>query len=186
MTAVKQQQDIYFANFAALEKKLASSDPAWLGPIRKAAIDRFADLGFPTTKNEEWKYTSVAPIARTAFEPAPGDAGLLAVERRRHDTDAQHLVAARLTFVNGRYLKELSSTAALPPGVKVTSIAAALAGNGSTAASLENASPAGRVQPTAWRGREATNERRRFESVIATVAPAAAWARIAGAERSPA
>jgi len=39
--------------------------------------------------------------------------------------------------VNGRYLKELSSTAALPPGVKVTSIAAALAGNGSTAALLE-------------------------------------------------
>src|SRR5438874_1749273 len=123
MIAVKPEPDVHFANFASLQKTLAGSDPSWLRAIRKAAIDRFADLGFPTTKNEEWKYTSVAPIARTAFEPAPSDAGLLAVERRRHDTDTQHLVAARLTFVNGRYLKELSSTAALPPGVKVTSIA---------------------------------------------------------------
>jgi len=137
MTAVKEKADAYFANFAALQKKLAGRDPAWLAGMRKAAIDCFAELGFPTTKNEEWKYTSVAPIARTAFEPAPSDVGLRAVERRRHNTNAQHLVAARLTFVNGRYLKELSSTAALPPGVKVTSIAAALAGNGSTAALLE-------------------------------------------------
>src|SRR2546426_9154376 len=137
MTAVKEKQDAYFANFAALQKKLAGRDPAWLAGIRKAAIDRFAELGFPATKNEEWKYTSVAPIARTAFEPAPTDVGLPAVERRRHDPGARHLVAAHLTFVNGRYLEALSLTGALPPGVRVTSLAAALAGNGSTAALLE-------------------------------------------------
>ena len=53
MTAVQEKQDSYFANFAALQKKLAGRDPAWLAEIRKAAIERFAELGFPTTKNEE-------------------------------------------------------------------------------------------------------------------------------------
>ena len=130
MTAVKEKQDRYFADFAALEKRLAASDPAWLRPIRRAAIDRFAELGFPTTKNEEWKYTNVAPIARVAFEFAPAGArsGLAAPK-----ADA----AAALVFVNGRYAKALSSTGALPPGVKVTGLAAALAGKDPATALLE-------------------------------------------------
>ena len=53
MSAVQQQQDVYFADFAALEKRLGASDPPWLRPIRKAALDRFAELGFPATKMEE-------------------------------------------------------------------------------------------------------------------------------------
>src|SRR5439155_12976459 len=132
MIAVKEKQDAYFANFAALQKKLAGRDPAWLAEIRKAAIDRFAGLGFPTAKNEEWKYTSVAPIARTAFEPAPTDV-VCGYNRSVPGADSE----AQLVFVNGRYVKELSSTGALPPVVRVTSLAAALAGNGSTAALIE-------------------------------------------------
>jgi Fe-S cluster assembly protein SufD len=42
---------------------------SWLDPIREAAADRFKELGFPTTHNEEWRFTNVAPIARTAWEP---------------------------------------------------------------------------------------------------------------------
>ena len=133
MTAVQEKQDSYFANFAALQKKLAGRDPAWLAGIRKAAIERFAELGFPTTKNEEWKYTSVAPIIRTAFEPAPTDA----LHGYNPSVPSANSAAAQLVFVNGRYVKELSSTGALPPVVRVTSLAAALAGNGSTAALIE-------------------------------------------------
>ena len=70
MIAVKENQDVYFSSFERLEKRLAGKQPAWLGPIRQAAMNRFAELGFPTSKNEEWKFTSVAPIARLAFEPA--------------------------------------------------------------------------------------------------------------------
>src|SRR5947208_2888250 len=132
MTSVQEKQDSYFANFAALQKKLAGRDPAWLAGIRKAAIERFAELGFPTAKNEEWKYTSVAPIIRMAFESAPTDV-VCGYNRSVPSADS----AAQLVFVNGRYVKELSSTGALPPVVRVTSLAAALAGNGSTAALIE-------------------------------------------------
>ena len=43
--------------------------------IREQARRRFSELGFPTTHNEDWRFTSVAPIARTQFEP--GGAGTL-------------------------------------------------------------------------------------------------------------
>ena len=125
MTAVQEKQDAYFANFAALQKKLAGRDPAWLAEIRKAAIDRFAELGFPTAKNEEWKYTSVAPIARTGFEPAPPD---VAFSHFRPALSADS-AAAQLVFVNGRAFKD-AVTGALPSGVTVTNLAAALARNG--------------------------------------------------------
>ena len=48
--------------------------PEWLTPIKRGAIDRFEALGFPDRNDEDWKFTSVAPIARTAFgRMAPGD-----------------------------------------------------------------------------------------------------------------
>ena len=40
----------------------ASAVPAWLGPLRDAAISRFAASGFPTPREEDWKYTNVARL----------------------------------------------------------------------------------------------------------------------------
>ena len=39
----------------------------WLQELREAAFERFPELGFPTTHDEEWRFTNVAPIARTSF-----------------------------------------------------------------------------------------------------------------------
>jgi Fe-S cluster assembly protein SufD len=57
-------------SFVSLFESLApgrKTEPAWLRERRAAAIARFAERGFPTTRDEEWKYTSVAPIAGTEF-----------------------------------------------------------------------------------------------------------------------
>jgi len=130
MIAAKQH-DIYLSLFRQQEPRLAAASPSWVGPIRKAAIHRFAELGFPTTKNEEWKYTNVSPIARIPFHPATrvttgrGDASLL-----RSLTDpARDLDCMRLVFVNGAYSGELSATDRLQAGVKLGSLARALAEN---------------------------------------------------------
>jgi Fe-S cluster assembly protein SufD len=56
--------DFYLANFAQFEREVARNGQAWTQPLRKAAIMRFAERGFPTTHDVEWKYTNVAPIAR--------------------------------------------------------------------------------------------------------------------------
>lgn len=66
MTAVKEQQDVYLSTFQAREKTF--SGPSWLSEIRRAAIHRFAELGFPTTRQEEWRFTNVASIAQTPFD----------------------------------------------------------------------------------------------------------------------
>ncbi len=129
MIGVKEKQDNYVSTFAQLEKELTAGDWSWTGSIRKAAIDRFAVLGFPTSKLEEWKFTSVAPITRVAFQPVRHDGPLLTIEELTTAPLADVVFGTschRLVFVNGRFSVELSSINALPDGARVTSLAAAL------------------------------------------------------------
>jgi len=46
----------------------------WVKELREAAFERFAALGFPTTHDEDWRFTNVAPIARTQFPVHPAQA----------------------------------------------------------------------------------------------------------------
>jgi Fe-S cluster assembly protein SufD len=127
MIAVKEQQEIYFKNFAEFEKRRAVKEPAWLRKIRKTAFDQFADLGFPTTHDEEWKYTSVAPLARIQFRPA---ADYLAPKGARQSSEllqSSPADAIALCFYAGQFVEELTPTGSLPAGVKVTSLAKAIA-----------------------------------------------------------
>jgi Fe-S cluster assembly protein SufD len=79
--------------------------------IREQAALRFSELGFPTTRNEEWRFTNVAPIAKTQFAAAPQSRELVIPANG----------AQRLVFVNGRYSRELS-TQSLPNGVEAISL----------------------------------------------------------------
>jgi Fe-S cluster assembly protein SufD len=65
MTAVSEQIGNWVGEFS----KQPAAAP-WLQEIREAAFRRFAELGFPTTHDEEWRFTNVAPIARTPFSVA--------------------------------------------------------------------------------------------------------------------
>jgi Fe-S cluster assembly protein SufD len=139
MTAVQEKQDIYFERFAALAEAREGREPSWLRDIRRAAIDRFGDLGFPTTRHEEWRFTNVAPIARTAFRPA---APLLGPSEEPLDSRLRNFSLSSvlpwsrechsLVFVNGRFAPGLSSLASLPAGVKAGSLAAELGAASST------------------------------------------------------
>jgi Fe-S cluster assembly protein SufD len=94
--------------------------------MRKAAISRFAALGFPTTRHEEWKYTNVAPLTRIPFQTARGGAHGLTSEALAAATIPE-LVCTQLVFVNGHFAPELSSLRPLPRGVEVGDLATALA-----------------------------------------------------------
>ena len=125
MTVATQGTDSYREQFSRLERRVAGRDWAWFQPIRRAALARFTDMGFPTTRDEDWRFTSVAPIAQTAFAPAPEEFGGLT----RRDLEAftfPGLACSRLVFVNGRYSAELSSRTPLPGGVVVGNLASAL------------------------------------------------------------
>jgi Fe-S cluster assembly protein SufD len=62
MTAVAEQTGAWLEAFT----KQQPAEP-WLQELREAAFQRFTELGFPTTHDEEWRFTNVAPIARGNF-----------------------------------------------------------------------------------------------------------------------
>ncbi|HEU0010518.1 MAG TPA: hypothetical protein VFT34_11945, partial [Verrucomicrobiae bacterium] len=72
-----KQFDPLLKAFERFEQAGASRQPGWLFPMRKAGIARFAELGFPSLKHEDWRFTNVAPIAKLAFKPLfePGVSG---------------------------------------------------------------------------------------------------------------
>lgn len=95
--------------------------PDWLHKLRGTAFARFCAVGFPTLKDEDWRFTSVAPIARTAFKLAHEEAKSFAVSdlARWRMKDA----AARLVFWNGRFAPALSTWGELPEGVTANGLA---------------------------------------------------------------
>ena len=113
MTAVQETPGVFLKHFARLEEKLGRDGDAWLHRLRKDAIGRFAELGFPTTKLEEWKYTSVAPIARIPFRAAELRWDGLTEERLAElplAHSAFNECCSRIVFVNGHYSPQLSSS----------------------------------------------------------------------------
>jgi hypothetical protein len=61
--------DFYLPNFAPFEKAVAKNGRAWTQLLRQAAISRFAELRFPTTRCVAWKHSHVAPTTRIPFSP---------------------------------------------------------------------------------------------------------------------
>ena len=70
MAQVAERQDTLSPIFDAFRRDPAFGTGA-MGSIRIAAFDRFIKQGFPTTRQEEWRHTNVAPIAQIAFDRAP-------------------------------------------------------------------------------------------------------------------
>ena len=70
VTEIASRQNSYQQAFLALQENQQGERVAWLQRLRANAMDRFAELGFPSVKDEEWKYTNVAPIAAIDFKPA--------------------------------------------------------------------------------------------------------------------
>jgi Fe-S cluster assembly protein SufD len=109
----------------AAEPTTARIEPPAAGPpfwreARERAAERYRALGLPTSRQEEWRFTSVAPLAPIALAPArPADAR----EPRALLDLAPRADGPRLVFANGRYRADLSSTGALPRGAVLASLA---------------------------------------------------------------
>src|SRR3954453_21002463 len=117
-----KETDPYLEKFERFEKQ--PTTPAWVFPLRKAGISRFAELGFPTLKDEDWRFTNVAPILDLPFKPilAPTANGIKPELLSR--LAFSFLPSTRLVFLDGLWVEKLSSPR--PTGVKAVSLAAAL------------------------------------------------------------
>jgi Fe-S cluster assembly protein SufD len=129
-----------------LEPEVAVTDgdgrsPDWLVEARRDALRWVAIHGFPTRKDEDWRYTKLGPILNVPFEPAAWvDADARTSAALIH-ARAADLCGTRLVFVNGHFRVALSRAAALPPGVTVCSLAAAITAQPERLASILRRSP---------------------------------------------
>lgn len=121
---VMEHPNVYLASFPEFVQ--GSDAQPWLRRIRESAIQRFAELGFPTTHDEEWRFTNVAPITKVAFQAAGSETSGLTTAHLDQLLFADPQ-SCRLVFVNGRFDAGLSSAGVLPEGVKAGSLAQALA-----------------------------------------------------------
>ncbi len=124
MSQAVKEKNVYADAFGKLTGARAG-EPSWVERLREGAFARFEELGFPTTDEEDWKYTNVAPLARKAYRPgAAAEVGGDAVE----PFISAEARESRLVFVNGVYSPEHSSLEAVPGSVVVEDLGAALAG----------------------------------------------------------
>lgn len=93
----------------------------WTATLRETAQERFLKVGFPTRKDEDWKYTNVAPIANTKFTITSGP-GMVSPEQIE-PFSLSEFNAIELVFVDGFYAPELSQAGVLPKGLTIGNIA---------------------------------------------------------------
>ena len=112
-------------NFSRVET--VANPPSWLPPLRRAGIASFAEAGFPTLHDEDWRFTNVAPIANLPFSLAHAAAVNGAETKLIAESVFANLAGPRLVFVNGFFSAKLSRVQPLPGGARIESLAAALA-----------------------------------------------------------
>src|SRR5262245_62259918 len=126
MTQVVKEKDNIFSAYKLLAQAREGRDPAWLANLREKAGAAFESLDFPTTRNEEWKYTNVAPILkvpyRESFDPVPNGLKRLAARDLEPFTFAESR-ESRLVFINGLFSRRLSNLAALSSGCVIANLA---------------------------------------------------------------
>lgn len=112
--------------FAEQARERARREPLpWLAALRGEAAEQFAALGLPDTRQEEWRYTSLAALAKIPFAPAPpgGEVGREQLEERCLPVFA----CSAYVFVDGRFAPALSAPGSQAEGHCVDSLAAAFA-----------------------------------------------------------
>ncbi len=120
MITATQAPEKYLEIFDQFNSRADASQPRWLQSLQQDAFARFSETGFPTTHDEDWRFTNVAAVANTPFELA----SLETVSTEQLEPFGASQFACWLVFVNGLFSQGLSNVATLPKGVTVGSLAA--------------------------------------------------------------
>ncbi len=124
MGALEAARDHYLARQAAFAAARAG-EPAWLARLRREAAGCFADAGLPHTRLEEWRYTSVVPLARVPFELP--ERGARVAREALEEVSFPFYACSVFVFVDGFYRPELSAPRAVSGGVRALGLAELLA-----------------------------------------------------------
>jgi len=103
-----------------------AGEPRWLRDARRHGLSRFAELGFPSRRNENWRYLNLQPLEKAPLLPG---AVSREVSKARLADIALACPTHRLVFVNASYSPALSGVTGvheLPEGVWLGSVKAAV------------------------------------------------------------
>ncbi|MBK7379061.1 MAG: Fe-S cluster assembly protein SufD [Ignavibacteriales bacterium] len=120
-------KNYYLTQFDEFEKSLNGERSSDFHKVRKEAIGKFADLTFPTQKDEEWKYTNISSLQKYNFSPAAIKENISAETINKFLFDKME--HSLLVFINGNFSSELSKLIDIPKGVVIGSLAEALTNN---------------------------------------------------------
>jgi len=126
--ATTEQLGTYLESFTEFQKRAAGRKLPWLRKLRESAFARFCEVGFPTTHDEDWRFTNVSEIAKTSFELSRDSS----VRKQEVEQFGVAGVGSQLVFVNGQFSRELSAIGQLPAGVSVNSLAEEISANSSS------------------------------------------------------
>ena len=117
-TAIQSKN--YAEAFSDLESERQACEPLWLRQLRSEGWSVFSSVGFPTTRDEDWRFTNLAPLTRSAFRRAAANP---TADVSPYSFEG---AACRLVFIDGRFAPALSATRELPAGLEISSLAQAL------------------------------------------------------------
>jgi Fe-S cluster assembly protein SufD len=115
------QQDAVATDFARVADALPGARVPWVARLRRDALERFASAGLPTTRDEAWKYTSVAGLARRPHTIATSERVSIVPDVSAFAFAG--LAAHLAVFIDGRFAPALSHLGALPAGCTIASVA---------------------------------------------------------------
>lgn len=130
MTTATQGVHPYLQNFSEFERSAGGRELPWLRELRRKAFAHFCELGFPTTHDEDWRFTDVSAIANTEFQLVRD--GHSAVSPAQLESWSIEGAACRLVFINGQFASELSDLGQLIDNVRVSGLAQELSDNPSS------------------------------------------------------
>ena len=116
----------YLDTYGQYRDTLPGRDRRWLQQARDTAIARFEDLGFPGPRDEDWKYTRLAPLERQPFRPGTLVADEVGIETIDALAGPDASECCRLVFVDGRLSKTQSTLEDAGEGVLVMGLREAL------------------------------------------------------------
>ena len=123
MNSVETYQEA-LGRYAARALKVRSGEPAWLDASRRNAAAAFLEVGFPTEREEIWRYSDLTPLLSIPFQPG-GSAEARVVESLLSEV-LPVPGAIRLVFVDGRYESRYSTPGDPAKGLKAGSLAKAI------------------------------------------------------------
>lgn len=84
----------------------ATNEPSALKELRQAAFTKFVKEGFPTVKNEEWKYTNIQPLVNKTYL-LNEDVDVANIDLSKAEIPG--LDAHRIVLINGQYVLMFST-----------------------------------------------------------------------------